>query len=92
MFNELRKSILLFINRSDSYIIRQLRKLLPVSMVNQISDYEYAELKTELMTTIALNEREMNEEEMAGNKNWIGIENRYEGGGDRLGGETDPLS
>ena len=78
MFNDLRKSILLFINRSDSYIIRQLRKLLPVSMVNQISDYEYAELKTELMTTIALNEREMNEEEMAGNKNWIGIENRYE--------------
>ena len=92
MFDDFKKTFLLFINRSNSYFAQQLRKFLPKYLINQISDYEYAELKTELLTTIALNEKEMSEEEMSGNKDWIGIENTYEGGGDRLGGESDALS
>ena len=92
MFDNWKKTFLLYINRSDSYFIQQFRKFLPDYLVTQISDYEFAELKTELLTTIALNEKEMSEEEMSGNKDWIGIENTYEGGGDRLGGESDALS
>jgi hypothetical protein len=87
MFDNWKKTFLLYINRSDSYFIQQFRKFLPDYLVNQISDYEFAELKTELLTTIALNEKEISD-----NKDWIGIENTYEGGGDRLGGESDALS